>query len=215
MKAQQQVLSRRPNQTATTPVTAKARRTNHRSDPTLSSSPAIPAPELHAEIFSSPQRRGLPTPGISVLTPATNRKQPFTKAPAPSTTSATAGIWDSDSDLDDSNLDNLGHSPPKTMQFHIPQSRLLKTPAKEASKRIVEDILLTAGIGRTPNGKNGEGDLSDDDIDFDFGDDNYDDDGEEDGAAGGASNGGSRGMMGEDTSPSVIRKAAAYEDESF
>ena len=130
MKATQQVVSRRPNPTATTPVTAKSRRNNHRADPTLSSSPAIPAPELHAEIFSSPQRRGRPIPGISVLTPAAKRTQPSSKAVAPSATPATAGIWDSDDDLDDSNLDNFGHSPPKTMQFHVPQSRLLKTPGK-------------------------------------------------------------------------------------
>ena len=37
-------------------------------------------------------------------------------------------------------------SPPKTMQFHIPQSRLLQTPAREASKRIVEDLLMSAGV---------------------------------------------------------------------
>lgn len=50
-------------------------------------------------------------------------------------------LWDSDEDED--GLD--GFSPPKTMQFHIPQSRILQTPAREASKRIVEDLLLTAG----------------------------------------------------------------------
>jgi len=68
-------------------------------------------------------------------------------------------MWESDSDEDDA----LDFSPPKTMQFHVPQSRLLQTPgklslmpfclpvatnefvAREASKRIVEDLLLTAG----------------------------------------------------------------------
>lgn len=53
-----------------------------------------------------------------------------------------ADIWDSDSD-DEREME--GMSPPKTMQFHVPQSRLLRTPAREASKRIVEDLLLTAG----------------------------------------------------------------------
>lgn len=52
-------------------------------------------------------------------------------------------IWDSDSDDDDEG--DVGMSPPKTMQFHVPQPRLLRTPAREASKRIVEDLLLTAG----------------------------------------------------------------------
>jgi DASH complex subunit ASK1 len=40
-------------------------------------------------------------------------------------------------------------SPPKTMQFYVPQSRLMQTPAREASKRIVEDLLLTAGADGT------------------------------------------------------------------
>ena len=40
-------------------------------------------------------------------------------------------------------------SPPKTLQFHVPQSRLLQTPAREASRRIVEDLLLTAGVDGT------------------------------------------------------------------
>lgn len=35
------------------------------------------------------------------------------------------------------------------MQFHVPQSRLLQTPAREASKRIVEDLLMTAGADAT------------------------------------------------------------------
>lgn len=55
-------------------------------------------------------------------------------------------IWDSDSDEEaGEGMGGLGMSPPKTMQFHIPQARLLQTPAREASKRIIEDLLLTAG----------------------------------------------------------------------
>ena len=53
-------------------------------------------------------------------------------------------MWDSDSD-DGEDAMGVGMSPPKTMQFHVPQPRLLRTPAREASKRIVEDLLLTAG----------------------------------------------------------------------
>ncbi|KAJ5097339.1 hypothetical protein N7456_008060 [Penicillium angulare] len=113
------------------------------------SSPEPEAPQLHSEIFSSPikgvdatpgtnrKRRtssnrvhGTPKPGFSVLTPA---KKPGTSR----------ALWDSDDDLDE----DLGPSPPKTMQFHIPQSRLMQTPAKEASKRIVDDLLATAGAG--------------------------------------------------------------------
>lgn len=139
------------------------------------SSPELEAPKLHEEIFSSPLKgqtpgtsrkrrpsktRVTPKPGISVLTPAKSRK---------------GSAWDSDDDLDDLDNEDFGTSPPKTMQFHIPHSRLMKTPgefalshsllalkrtcigivltrlcalpAKEASKRIVSDILATAGGG--------------------------------------------------------------------
>ncbi|KAJ5987134.1 hypothetical protein N7451_011499 [Penicillium sp. IBT 35674x] len=113
------------------------------------SSPEPEAPQMHSEIFSSPikgvdmtpgtnrkrrtssnRMRGTPKPGFSVLTPA--KKAGGNRA-----------LWDSDDDLDE----DFGPSPPKTMQFHIPQSRLMQTPAKEASKRIVTDLLATAGAG--------------------------------------------------------------------
>ncbi|PLB36454.1 DASH complex subunit ASK1 [Aspergillus candidus] len=116
------------------------------------SSPELEAPQLNAEIFSpvkgdpetpnisrkrrpsGPRSRTTPKPGISVLTPAKGKKP----------------VWDSDDDFDDDDMDFVGGpSPPKTMQFHIPQSRLMKTPAKEASKRIVEDLLFTAGANDT------------------------------------------------------------------
>ena len=116
----------------------------------LDSSPPAPAPTLHAEIFDSPLRRPR-VPGVSVLTPA--RKQRGTgpeggKAHDDVFTSKgkwkeedrqtgrgvavrdTANIWDSDSD-DDGGLE--GMSPPKTMQFHVPQTRLLRTPGKSIS----------------------------------------------------------------------------------
>lgn len=98
------------------------------------SSPEPEAPQLHSEIFSSPIRgvnatpgtnrkrrtgsnrmHDIPTPGMSVLTPA---KKPAGKS----------AMWDSDDDLDYD--DELGPSPPKTMQFHIPQSRLMRTPGR-------------------------------------------------------------------------------------
>jgi DASH complex subunit ASK1 len=105
------------------------------------------APRLHAEIFSSPLKtpgtnrkrrtsshlRATPKPGTSVLTPAKGSSRP---------------VWDSDDDFEDED-ETFGPSPPKTMQFHIPQSRLMKTPAKEASKRIVEHLLYTAGANDT------------------------------------------------------------------
>ncbi|KAJ5166870.1 uncharacterized protein N7482_005651 [Penicillium canariense] len=133
-------------------VTPKAAASSSRYafDDSPISSPEPEAPQLHSEIFSSPIKgvtatpgtnrkrrtssnriRGTPKPGMSVLTPAKKYggHQP---------------VWDSDDDLDD---EDFGPSPPKTMQFHIPQSRLMKTPAKEASKRIVTDLLATAGAG--------------------------------------------------------------------
>ncbi|KAK4906702.1 hypothetical protein LTR28_000564, partial [Elasticomyces elasticus] len=82
-------------------------------------------------------------------------------------------LWgDSDSDEDTA---DLGVSPPKTMQFHVPQSRLLQTPAREASRRIVEDLLMTAGADAT-------GEIEGD---------------------------------GEDESPSLVRRKADWDDDTF
>ena len=46
---------------------------------------------------------------------------------------------------------------PKTMQFHVPQSRLVQTPAREASRKIVEDLLMTAGADNTDDIERGDG----------------------------------------------------------
>ncbi|EXJ83269.1 hypothetical protein A1O1_06888 [Capronia coronata CBS 617.96] len=160
---------------AATPSTSKRGR-NLPPDSMLSSSPEIAPPELDPEIFSSPERKAR-TPGISVLTPA-RQKPEQRKAPT-----HTPGIWDSDEDdLDD---DPPFGSPPKTMQFHIPQNRLLKTPAKEASQRIVRDILTTAGL-----------DFDDEEIDF-------------------SRELETQGFDADSTSPSVVRRAVNLEDETF
>ena len=106
----------------------------------LDSSPAVPAPQLHSEIFDTPARKSR-IPGVSVLTPARGRKP---SAAEGGLTGKQQQTWDSDSDDDEDGM-GVGMSPPKTMQFHVPQPRLLRTPAREASKRIVEDLLLTAG----------------------------------------------------------------------
>lgn len=98
-----------------------------------SSPPDSPAPQLRADIFSP--MKAPRTPGVSVQTPGKGKH-------AFSITKSGADVFESDSDEDG---DNLGFSPPKTIQFHIPQSKLLQTPAREASKRIVEDLLMTAG----------------------------------------------------------------------
>ncbi|KAL2138218.1 hypothetical protein VTI28DRAFT_7266 [Corynascus sepedonium] len=126
------------------------------------SSPEMAVPQLRSAAFMSPVRaaykgktsaavaaataKGPRTPGVSVQTPATGRKTKDVfagKQGAPP-----AGVsskyddeitWESDSD------ELGGMSPPKTIQFALPPSKLLQTPAREASKRIVDNILLTAG----------------------------------------------------------------------
>lgn len=113
------------HRTAQTPKQGKTKG-KYRESTSPMSSPPIPAPQLHREIFSSPQRRPPPrTPGVSVLTPAAKRTT------GPSKTATNSRGWDSDSDdADDSDGLLDGMSPPKTMQFHVPQSRLLQTPGK-------------------------------------------------------------------------------------
>jgi DASH complex subunit ASK1 len=94
------------------------------------------------------------TPGISVQTPAKG-KTPMS-------------VGRNDDYVDYSDDDELDFSPPKTIQFHIPQTKLLQTPgtcktatcststnvatAREASRRIVDDLLMTAGGDFTESG---------------------------------------------------------------
>ncbi|KAI9868806.1 MAG: DASH complex subunit ask1 [Trichoglossum hirsutum] len=112
----------------------------------LDSSPE--APQLHSEIFSSPIR---PTPrnhrregrgGPRTPMMAQKQEERYQSRRDEIT-------WESDGEEDDDSGLPLGMSPPKTLQFAVPQSRLLQTPAREASKRIVEDLLLTAGANDT------------------------------------------------------------------
>ncbi|KAF4126786.1 Spc97 / Spc98 family, partial [Geosmithia morbida] len=126
------------------------------------SSPEIAAPKLRSEAFMSPyksmarqgqqpqQQQGPRTPGVSVQTPATARKTRDVFA-AGSSAKAGAGDevdidWDIGEEVDDDDVDlYAGMSPPKTIQFALPPSRLIQTPAREASRKIVDDILLDAG----------------------------------------------------------------------
>ncbi|KAI1457551.1 DASH complex subunit Ask1-domain-containing protein [Annulohypoxylon moriforme] len=129
------------------------------------SSPEIAAPKLRSDLYHmSPVRLdgrgragGPRTPGVSVQTPGTARKTRDVFAEAKdrgrnlgSDIGAAKGkavkkdpdviTWESDED------DEFGaFSPPKTIQFALPPSKLMQTPAREASKRIVDDILITAG----------------------------------------------------------------------
>jgi DASH complex subunit ASK1 len=93
------------------------------------SSPEMEAPKLHDEIFASPVKTGAPGTGRKRRTSSKSRVTPKLgiSALTPRKTLATT-VWDSDDDLDGLNTGDIGASPPKTMQFHIPQSRLMKTP---------------------------------------------------------------------------------------
>jgi DASH complex subunit ASK1 len=112
----------------TTPRTKSSSR--YLFDDSPISSPEMEAPKLHEEIFASPIKIGgsdtirkrrtsskaiTPKPGISVLTPGKKLIRKST-------------VWDSDDDEDDLNDNEFGLSPPKTMQFHIPQNRLIRSP---------------------------------------------------------------------------------------
>lgn len=97
------------------------------------SSPPVAAPQLRSEIFSSPireqyHRTNVPrTPGVSVRTPAKGETRDTGKRMAKKDEIS----WESDSDLDaDDVYKELGMSPPKTIQFAILPSRLLRTPGK-------------------------------------------------------------------------------------
>lgn len=97
------------------------------------SSPPVAAPQLRSEIFSSPVRQqynraSAPrTPGVSIHTPAKG----VAKDAGNRMTKKDEISWESDSDQDaDDVYKELGMSPPKTIQFAIPPSRLLQTPGK-------------------------------------------------------------------------------------
>ena len=106
---------------------------HHHPDDRMEDSSPISSPaesQLQTQIFTTPGRGGLArTPG----------------ARNPTSTPA-LGKYMYDSDSDDELLMPPGFSPPKTMQFSLPPSKLLATPAREASRKIVHDILQTAGV---------------------------------------------------------------------
>ncbi|WPG97289.1 Hypothetical protein R9X50_00006300 [Acrodontium crateriforme] len=142
-------------------------------DDSPQSSPEMAPPQLRSDLFS-PAKTAPRTPGISVLTPARHRitttqtstgrtlfgTEDKTYAATQATARANHQAFSSpDHDLYDSDEDTFDISPPKTIQFHVPASRLVQTPAHEASKRIVEDLLLTAGADDTDELDDFEGDF--------------------------------------------------------
>lgn len=144
---------RQQNRMAPSEAPDSAQRTQSRTflpDSSPMSSPEMAAPQLRSDLFSPEKRNGKAretprTPGVSVQTPGQDVTISTGRALFSDTKDVTRTLWESDSDDDD----DLGISPPKTMQFHVPQSRLLQTPAREASKKIVDDLLATAGADRT------------------------------------------------------------------
>jgi DASH complex subunit ASK1 len=100
--------------TAPTPSGATSRLPNWAED---SSPPSSPAPQLRADIFSPAKTPR--TPGVSVQTPGKGR--------VPMSINRNEDIFD---DSEDEEENELGFSPPKTIQFHIPQSKLLQTPGE-------------------------------------------------------------------------------------
>lgn len=109
------------------------------------SSPEIAMPKLRSDLYMSPIRlaRGRPaisdtprTPGVSVQTPGTARKTRdiFAEARDKGLSKGKAKKdpdeinWDSDDDDDFG-----GMSPPKTIQFALPPSKLMQTPGKSNS----------------------------------------------------------------------------------
>jgi DASH complex subunit ASK1 len=72
------------------------------------------------------------TPGVSVQTPA--------KGKHPMSIPRTGGTVFDDSDEEEDEIEIF--SPPKTIQFHIPHSKLLQTPGK-SRHMITSDTQLT------------------------------------------------------------------------
>ncbi|KAI0394358.1 hypothetical protein F5Y17DRAFT_428098 [Xylariaceae sp. FL0594] len=112
------------------------------------SSPELAVPKLRSHMYMSPlkkTREAAPprTPGVSVQTPNKKRDHTTTIFADKDKGKGKEEIkWESSEDDDDDIFGDM--SPPKTIQFNLPPSRLLQTPAREASRRIVDDILREA-----------------------------------------------------------------------
>ncbi|KAA8912939.1 hypothetical protein TRICI_003321 [Trichomonascus ciferrii] len=101
-------------------------------------SPDIQPPKLKSHIFDSPQDVSMTSPQAA----ATPVRKPPEKSQLK--TPPTNRYYDSDSDTD---MLPAGMSPPVTMHFstHVGNNDLVKTPARQAAKTIVDDILRDVG----------------------------------------------------------------------
>ena len=116
------------------------------------SSPEMTVPRLRSEAFMSPYKsqargrlaaatQGPRTPGVSVQTPGAGGKKSRDAFAAASGGEQKYEIdYESGEDGDDSDL-YAGMSPPKTIQFALPPSRLLQTPGKQFSPRHFSETL--------------------------------------------------------------------------
>jgi len=90
--------------------------------------------EVHSVRKDNPQRWN----GIADL-----RKTPLAKIKADSRKGKEIAIEDGGDDFNDSLAWPEGMSPPVTKRIPVPQSRYIKTPAKEAAQLVVDDLLRT------------------------------------------------------------------------
>ncbi|KAF3937409.1 hypothetical protein ABW19_dt0207380 [Dactylella cylindrospora] len=92
-----------------------------------------------------PRQKPTDTVSKDPKTPITAKKRYDTLDPK--TMTAKDLLFDDEfDDDDDDDFNKLGFSPPVTMQFTLPPSRLMQTPAKQASKMLVNDIMRSAGF---------------------------------------------------------------------
>ena len=131
---QQQQQRRRP--VGATPQTANRAARWTAAAAAVDSSPVsspLAAPQLRPEIFSSPVKAPR-TPGVSVVTPGAFGRRGGTATGREASggmftggRSAGTRVWD---DSDEEEEEGTEASPPKTMTFVVPQSRLLQTPGE-------------------------------------------------------------------------------------
>lgn len=134
---------------ATTPA-GKGKDTHRQTRPiwedSPTSSPEMAVPQLRSAAFMSPARAaykakgkgkasapalatiGPRTPGVSVQTPAAGRKTKDVFASAGKQQGATSSRYDDEITWDSDSDGFGGMSPPKTIQFAMPPSKLLQTP---------------------------------------------------------------------------------------
>lgn len=121
------------------------------------SSPEIMAPKLRSEAFMSPYKsnarqrlaaasqkahsQGPRTPGVSVQTPVATKKSHNALPREEATDDKVEIDWDIGEEVDDDDVDlYAGMSPPKTIQFALPPSKLMQTPGMISPTSRCEEV---------------------------------------------------------------------------